>query len=377
MSDNVKKRETIVLPGIGGLVLSGARPILAIILAFAVSAVMIVAQGANPFEAYWAMLRGSFGSVAALANTGVRAAPLLLGGLGVALGFKAGLLNVGIEGQIYVGGSSAAAVGMIPLPVPGWLHLILAVAAGFLGGVVWGLIPAYLKAYRGISEIVITLMLNYVGIQVCSLLVHEPSPMAEKGAFYPQSLPILPSAHLPILIKGTSLHLGIVIGLVAALFIYLALKYTPFGMRTRITGQNPEAARYAGIDVKRQIVLVLLLSCGFGGLAGTGEVLGLKLKLYDYFSMGLGYDAIAVALMANSNPIGVVFTALFFGALRAGAGKMETAVGIKTPIVQVIQALAVLFVIMIGFAEYARTKRREKQEELKQEVTVDGPELTL
>jgi simple sugar transport system permease protein len=376
MSDNVKKRETIVLPGLGGLVLSGARPILAIILAFAVSAVMIVAQGANPFEAYWAMLRGSFGSVAALANTGVRAAPLLLGGLGVALGFKAGLLNVGIEGQIYVGGSSAAAVGMIPLPVPGWLHLILAVAAGFLGGVVWGLIPAYLKAYRGISEIVITLMLNYVGIQVCSLLVHEPSPMAEKGAFYPQSLPILPSAHLPILIKGTSLHLGIVIGLVAALFIYLALKYTPFGMRTRITGQNPEAARYAGIDVKRQIVLVLLLSCGFGGLAGTGEVLGLKLKLYDYFSMGLGYDAIAVALMANSNPIGVVFTALFFGALRAGAGKMETAVGIKTPIVQVIQALAVLFVIMIGFAEYVRTTRREKQEELKQEVTVDGPELT-
>ena len=376
MSDNVKKRETIVLPGIGGLVLSGARPILAIILAFAVSAVMIVAQGANPFEAYWAMLRGSFGSVAALANTGVRAAPLLLGGLGVALGFKAGLLNVGIEGQIYVGGSSAAAVGMIPLPVPGWLHLILAVAAGFLGGVVWGLIPAYLKAYRGISEIVITLMLNYVGIQVCSLLVHEPSPMAEKGAFYPQSLPILPSAHLPILIKGTSLHLGIIIGLVAALFIYLALKYTPFGMRTRITGQNPEAARYAGIDVKRQIVLVLLLSCGFGGLAGTGEVLGLKLKLYDYFSMGLGYDAIAVALMANSNPIGVVFTALFFGALRAGAGKMETAVGIKTPIVQVIQALAVLFVIMIGFAEYARTTRREKHEELKQEVTADGPELT-
>jgi len=376
MSDNVKKRETIVLPGIGGLVLSGARPILAIILAFAVSAVMIVAQGANPFEAYWAMLRGSFGSVAALANTGVRAAPLLLGGLGVALGFKAGLLNVGIEGQIYVGGSAAAAVGMIPLPVPGWLHLILAVAAGFLGGVVWGLIPAYLKAYRGISEIVITLMLNYVGIQVCSLLVHEPSPMAEKGAFYPQSLPILPSAHLPILIKGTSLHLGIIIGLVAALFIYLALKYTPFGMRTRITGQNPEAARYAGIDVKRQIVLVLLLSCGFGGLAGTGEVLGLKLKLYDYFSMGLGYDAIAVALMANSNPIGVVFTALFFGALRAGAGKMETAVGIKTPIVQVIQALAVLFVIMIGFAEYARTTRREKHEELKQEVTADGPELT-
>jgi len=375
MSDSINKRDNIVLPGIGGLVLSGGRPIFAIILAFTVSAIMIIIQGANPLEAYGAMLRGSFGSVAALANTCVRAAPLLLGGLGVALGFKAGLLNVGIEGQIYLGGSAAAAVGIMPLPVPPWLHLLLAVSAGFLGGVVWGLIPAYLKAYRGISEIVVTLMLNYVGIQLCSLLVHAPSPLAEKGAFFPQSPPILASAHLPILIKGTSLHLGIVIGVVAALIIYFVLRYTPFGMRTRMTGQNPVAARYAGVNIKKQTILVLLLSCGLGGLAGTGEVLGLKLRLFDYFSGGLGYDSIAVALMANSNPIGVIFSAFFFGALRAGAGKMETAVGIKSPIVQVIQALAVLFVIMIGFAEYTRKARQEKQKEQIQEEKVDGSEL--
>jgi ABC-type uncharacterized transport system permease subunit len=238
------------------------------------------------------------------------------------------------------------------------------------------LIPAFLKAYRGISEIVITLMLNYVGIQVCSLLVHEPSPLAEKGAFFPQSPPILPSAQLPILIKGTSLHLGIIIGVVAALILYFVLQYTPFGMRTRITGQNPEAARYSGINVKKQIIIVLLLSCGLGGLAGTGEVLGLKLRLFDYFSGGLGYDAIAVALMANGNPIGVILSAFFFGALRAGAGKMETAVGIKSPIAQVIQALAVLFVIMIGFAEYTRTTRREKQEKKIQEEVTNGSDLT-
>jgi ABC-type uncharacterized transport system permease subunit len=375
MSDKLKKQDRIIIPGIGGLVLSGGRPVLAILLAFSVSAVLILIQGANPLEAYGAMLRGSFGSVAALANTCVRAAPLLLGGLGVAIGFKAGLLNVGIEGQIYLGGSAAAVVGIMPLPVPAWLHLILAVSAGFLGGVLWGLIPAYLKAYRGISEIVVTLMLNYVGIQVCSLLVHEPSPLAEKGAFFPQSPPILASAHLPILIKGTSLHLGIVIGLVAALILYFVLKYTPFGMRTRMVGQNPEAARFAGVNVKKQIVMVLLLSCGLGGLAGTGEVLGLKLRLFDYFSGGLGYDSIAVALMANSNPIGVIFSALFFGALRAGAGKMETAVGIKSPIVQVIQALAVLFVIMIGFAEYKRTTRQEKQKKQIKEDTGDGSQL--
>jgi ABC-type uncharacterized transport system permease subunit len=375
MSEKLKKNNRIIFPGIGGLVLSGGRPVFAILLAFSVSAVLIIIQGANPLEAYGAMLRGSFGSVAALANTCVRAAPLLLGGLGVAIGFKAGLLNVGIEGQIYLGGSAAAVVGIMPLPVPSWLHLILAVLAGFLGGVLWGLIPAYLKAYRGISEIVVTLMLNYVGIQVCSLLVHEPSPLAEKGAFFPQSPPILASAHLPILIKGTSLHLGIVIGVVAAIILYFVLKYTPFGMRTRMVGQNTEAARFAGVNVKKQIAMVLLLSCGLGGLAGTGEVLGLKLRLFDYFSGGLGYDSIAVALMANGNPIGVIFSALFFGALRAGAGKMETAVGIKSPIVQVIQALAVLFVIMIGFAEYTRTTRQEKQKKQIQEDTGDGSQL--
>jgi ABC-type uncharacterized transport system permease subunit len=372
MIDKIKNFDRTSLINISGLVLSGGRPILAIFLALMVSAVMILLQGANPLEAYGAMLLGSFGSVAALANTCVRAAPLLLGGLGVAIAYKAGMLNVGVEGQIYVGGSAAAAIGIIPLPIPPWLHLVLAVSAGFLGGVLWGLIPAYLKAFRGISEIVVTLMLNYVAIQLCSILVHEPSPLAEKGAFFPQSPPILASAQLPIMIKGTSLHIGIILGVVAAIFLAYVLFYTPFGMRTRMIGQNPEAARYAGVNVKKQIVIVLLLSCGLGGLAGAGEVLGLKLRLFDYFSGGLGYDAIAVALLANSNPIGVIFSAFFFGALRAGAGKMETLVGIKAPIVQVIQALAVLFVIMIGFVEYTRKSRRAKQIEPLHEEAVDG-----
>jgi len=309
------------------------------------------------------MLRGAFGSVAALANTGVRTSPLLLGGLGVALGFKAGLLNVGVEGQIYMGGAAATAVGIFPLPVPGWLHLSLAVLAGFVGGLLWGLVPAYLRAYRGVSEIVVTLMLNYVAIHFASFLVHEYGPLGKQDVFYPQSPFILPSARLPILIKGTSLHGGIVLGLVFGVILYLVLYYTDFGFRTRMIGENPEAARYAGVDVRRQIFVVLLLSCGLGGLAGTGEVLGLKLALYDRFSEGLGYDAIAVALMANGDPLGVILTAIFFGALRAGAGKMQVVTGIPTPIASVIQALAVLFVIAIGFAERVRVIRREQEPE--------------
>jgi simple sugar transport system permease protein len=364
--------KSTTLSGLGGLVIPYARPLLAIFLALLVSAVFILARGSNPIEAYKAMLLGAFGSKAALANTGVRATPLLLGGLAVAIGWQAGLLNVGIEGQIYLGGIFSAAVAITPIPGPAWLHLLFAVIAGFIGGALWGLIPAFLKAYRGVSEIVVTLMLNYVAIQLTSLVVHEPSPLAKKDAFYPQSPTILPSAQLPILIKGTSLHAGLIIGIVLGVLIYFILKYTNFGFRIRMLGGNINAARYAGVRVRRLIFVVILISAGFGGLGGVGEVLGLKLALYDYFVVGLGYDSIAVALMANGNPLGVIATAIFFGALRAGAGKMQVVAGIETPIAAVIQALAVLFVIAFGFAEVVRVSWREKKEQVGKEVIADG-----
>ena len=368
----MKERRTIILPVLGELILTGGRPILAVGLAMIAGAFLIIAYGKNPIDAYAAMLEGAIGSKAALANTGVRTAPLLIGGLAIAFGFKAGLLNVGVEGQIYAGGAAAAAVGITPLPVPGWLHVTLAIVAGFIGGALWGVIPALLKAYRGVSEIVITLMLNYVGIQFASLLIHEPSPLALKDSFFPQSPNILPAARLPILIKGTSLHAGLIIGLILAILIYLVLRYTPFGFRTKMTGQNPEAARYSGINVKKQIIIVMLISAGLGGLVGTGEVLGLKWALYDYFAVGLGYDGIAVALMANTNPLGVILSSVFFGAMRAGAGKMQVVVGIETPIAQVIQAFAVLFVIAIGFGERVRIARQVKKQELEQETVDHG-----
>jgi len=244
--------------------------------------------------------------------------------------------------------------------------------AGFIGGALWGLLPAYLRAYRGVSEIVVTLMLNYVGIQLASFMVQEYTPLGEQGVFYPQSRLILPSARLPILIKGTSLHSGVILAVVLGIVLHFVLRYTHFGFRTRMVGENPEAARYAGVNVNRQIFAVLLIACGLGGLAGTVEVVGLKLRLFDRFSQGLGYDAIAVALMANGNPLGVIISAIFFGALRAGAGKMQVVVGIETPIASVIQALAVLFVIAIGFVERMRVTKQEQEQELEQETVADG-----
>ena len=311
-----KKAEN--LPIFGGLLLSGLRPLLAILLALVFSSLLILAYGKNPITAYVALLQGSVGSWASFANTCVRTAPLLIGGLGVALAFQAGLLNVGIEGQIYAGAAAATAVGIINLPIPGFLHLTLAILAGFAGGMLWGLIPAYLRAYRGVSEIVTTLMMNYIGIYFISWLVHPPSPLAEKDTFFPMSPAIVPGARLPVLLKGTSLHGGIIIGVFLVAVIFYVLRYTPFGFRIRMTGQNLDAARYAGIKVNQLMMTVMLISAGFGGLAGMGETLGLKLRLYDFFSNGLGYDAMGVALACKRQSHRCVIRRLFLW--RAAGG---------------------------------------------------------
>jgi len=347
---------------ISDLFLTVQRPLIAIGLALAVSALLIFITGANPLIAYLALAKGSFGSVSAFTNTLVRAAPLLLGGLGFALAHRAGLVNVGIEGQMYAGAAAATVIGVLPLQIPAWVHLTLAVFAGLLGGMIWAAIPGYLRAARGTSEVVVTLMFNYIGIYFISWLVTTPAPLADKVAFFPMSPPIVDGAKLPRLIPGTTLHAGIILGIVLAVLLYFVMRFTPFGFATRMVGSNPDAARYAGIRVPVQHFIVLLISGGFGGLAGMGEVLGLKLRLFDSFAGGVGYEAIAVALLANNSPAGVIFSAIFFGALKAGASKMQVVAGIETSIVLVIQALALAFILALGFSDRRRLRKQAKSE---------------
>jgi ABC-type uncharacterized transport system permease subunit len=332
------------LAGNFGAKLAGTA--IAVLLAFAVSAVLILLVGANPIRAYAAMLQGSVGGVAALTTTGVRMTPLLLAGLGVAISFRAGVFNIGAEGQLYLGAIGATIVALMPLGVPGWLHVSLALLAGVVGGAIWAAIPGYFLAYRGVSEVILTLMLNFVGIYLASYLVDTQSgPLGERGASYSQSEQIQLAARLPILVNGTSLHLGLVIGLALAVGLWAMIRWTPFGFRLRMIGANPIAARYAGVFVGRQIVAVMALSGGLAGLAGAVEVVGLRYRLYENFSPGYGYDAIAVALLANSNPLGVIASSAFFGALQAGANRMQQTVNIETSLVLIIQALTVIFVI--------------------------------
>jgi simple sugar transport system permease protein len=343
-------------------------PLASVGAALAVSAVISVIVGANPLEAYGAMLQGSAGGVGSLATTAVRTTPLLLTGLSVALSFRAGVFNVGAEGQLYAGAALATVVALLPIGLPPLLHVPLTLAAGFVGGALWALVPALLRAYRGVSEVVTTLMLNFVGIQLVSYLVDPiTGPLGERGASYAQSPTIPHSAELPILIRGTSLHAGLLIGVALAAGLFVLLKYTPIGFRLRMLGGNPVAARFAGLSSSREIVIVMLLSGGIAGLAGAAEIMGLRHRLYDRFSPGYGYDGIAVALLAASNPLAVLVSATFFGGLRAGANAMQQATGIETSVVLVIQALTILFVIFGPLRSWASRRAAREAEPFPEE----------
>lgn len=357
-----KQPEFIALPGLGRLALSGARPLVGIFLGLLAGAGLIALSGVNPLTAYMAMLKGSLGSLQSISNVLVRASPLLLGGVGVAMGIKAGLWNIGTEGYIYMGAIGAAVVGIAPLPVPPIIHIALATLAAVVIASIWGLVPAYLRAYRGVNEVVTTIMMNYVAIFLTSWLVHEPQPMAEPDSFFPMSRVLAPTARLPILMSGTSLHPGFIIGIALCIFFFFVLRYTPFGFRTRMLGVNPEAARYAGINVKRQIMIVLVIGAFTGGLAGAFEIMGLKGRVYMDFVAGIGYECVAVALLAGGNPLGVIATALFFSAVKTGGSAMSVSTGVGGPMTVVIQALCVIFVIAVGYGERRRIEQIDKEE---------------
>jgi len=363
-----KKHAFISLPFIGQIVLSGARPIIGILLGLLAGAGLIALSGVNPLDAYAALLQGAFGSMQSLTNVLVRASPLLLGGVGVAIGIKAGVVNTGIEGYLYAGAIGATAVGLLPLNVPSIVHITLAFLAAIIFAGIWGLLPAYLRAYKDVNEVVTTIMMNYVAIYLVSWLVHEPQPMAEPDTFYPMTKIVTETAKLPILIKGTSLHPGFIIGITLCVLFFLVIRFTPFGFRTRMLGANPEAARYAGMNVKRQILFVLLIGAAMGGLAGAIEILGLKMRVFMNFVDGVGYEAVAVALLAAGNPLSVVPSALFFSALKAGGATMSIQTGVGAPMTVVIEALCVIFVIAVGFGERKRLERLDRSEKEDKEV---------
>lgn len=318
----------------------------AVSLAFAISAALIAAAGVSPTVAFRAMLEGSVGTPYSVSVTLVRMTPVLLAGLGVALAFRARVFNIGAEGQLYLGAMAATAVALTVPVREMWILLPLAVTAGFVGGAAWALVPGYLRAYRGVSEIVVTLMFNFVAIHLTRFMLNTNiGPLGEKGAAALQSPPIPLPAQLPVLVPGTSVHAGLLLGLAAAVCLFVILRFSAAGFRVRALGASPAAASYAGIATARVTLVVMLVSGGLAGLAGASEVLGLKYRLFADFSPGYGYEAIAVALLARNNPLAVLPAAAFFAALDTGATHMQQTLGVESAVALIVQALVVLVLI--------------------------------
>ncbi|MGB7441669.1 MAG: ABC transporter permease [Coleofasciculaceae cyanobacterium] len=317
-------------------------PILAITSALLVGAILILFAGKNPIAAYGVLFQESLTNRYGFGNTLTKTIPLLLASLGVFFALKAGQFNIGTEGQIYMGGLGSALVGLYIKGLPGVIHLPLALLGGFLLGAMWGLIPGYLKAVRGVNEVITTLLLNYIAQNLISYLTS--GPMMEPGAPSPFSPKLPASAQLPIILPGTQTHTGILVAILAALILWFVLLKSPLGYQIEVVGQNPTAARYAGISVRRTIMLAMSLSGGLAGLAGSNEVMGLKYRLFQDFSGGYGFDAIAIALLSRGSIVAVVITSLFFGALRSGANVMQRSAGVPSTVVYAIQGLTVLFI---------------------------------
>ena len=316
---------------------------LAVTLALAVTAILSLIAGKNPLVAYWALVTGALGSTDRIAFALNKSTPYILAGVGVALCFRARVINIGAEGQIAVGGLAATWVALGLAGLPGAMLIPAAMLAGGLAGAAWAGFAAAIRLKRGVHEVLCTLLLNFVGTLAVSEALH--GRMGEPGAGFPQSPLIVDAAWLPKLVPGTDLHIGILIAVVAVLACHVLLWRTPFGFRLRLLGASTGAAAYAGVSFARSVAAVMLIAGALAGVAGGVEVLGVHYRLIEGFSLGFGFNAVAIALLAAMNPIAVLPAGLFFGFLEAGALAMQRQVGVPSSLVFVIQGLTMVFVL--------------------------------
>jgi simple sugar transport system permease protein len=289
---------------------------------------LLVAGGQDPAAAAGALVRGSVGSWSVFISfTLVRSIPLILTGLAVALAFKAGVWNIGAEGQLYAGAIAATWVGLSAAALPAPVLVPAVLLASLVAGALWALLPAVMRVRFGVGEVITTILMNFVGIHLASWAVH--GPLREPRGVFPQSAELPMAARLPALSADGRLHFGLVIGLVLAAGLTVLFRSTRFGFQIRATGASPLAARVSGrIDTRMVVLTAFLASGAIAGLAGGAQVSGLTFALYEGLSPGWGYTAIAVALLARLHPAGVVATAILFGALQAGSGAMQREAGI-------------------------------------------------
>ena len=340
-------------------------PVLATLAALAVGAVMLLVLGANPVSAYGALLEGAFGSTNAVAETAVKAIPLLLVGLGICIAFRGNVINIGGEGQMIIGAIFATLIGTTLADWPGWAIIPLAMLMGFVGGAIWGGIPGALKAYFGVNEILSTVMMNAIAVQIMNYSLRGPMidpAQKELASQIPQTARLSQAFHLPRLVP-TRLHVGAAIAVVLAILVYILLWRTTLGYRIRAVGQNPDASRYGGIPVRQHVVIALLLSGAFAGLAGAIQVYGLNYRMItdgsaSGFTGNAGFNGIVAALFGQLHPIGTIPASFFFGALLVGANKLQRVMQVPSAFIITLNGLVVVFVVSSEIWRRRRQRQR-------------------
>ena len=313
---------------------------LAIAIALALGAIVIVLVGESPVRVFRLLVFGAFGDSGKIAATLLQTTPILICGIAACISLRAGLFNIGVEGQLFMGGFAAAWVGFA-FTMPSGIHLLVGLAAAALAGLAWIAIPAFFRARYNANEVVSTILSNYIAVLLTSYFTIF---LFKRPGGWSETPPVLPSAHLPELFYFSRLNWGLVIGLVLAVAVWLYFRYTPRGYEITAMGSNAKFAEYGGVNIRRLGFFVLLASGAVGGLAGGIEALGVHRRFMEGFAPGFGFDGVIAALLANGHPLGTILTALFFGALRNGSLLLEVDTNASREIITVIQALIILAV---------------------------------
>ncbi|MEC9488386.1 MAG: ABC transporter permease [Halanaerobium sp.] len=335
-------------------------PVIAIFAAMLIGSIFIAYAGANPLQAYFYILKGALGSMYSITETLVTATPFLFTGLAVAVAFTAKFWNIGMEGQLYAGGLASVWVALSFPELSSVILISLSLIAGFIAGGLWGMLAGYLKERFGANEVVTTIMLNYIMIFIIDIVLEGPwrNPITN----WPQS-PLIPrEASLPIIMNRTRLHLGVIIAVVCAVLVYILLTKTSLGYKIKAIGESHKAARYAGINISRTILLMIFISGGLAGLAGTSQVLGVHQRLIREISSGYGYSGVMIGLLGRLNPFGVILASVFFAALITGSGLMQRMTGVPTALADILQGLALIMVLAGNILVNYQIKRRASSE---------------
>jgi ABC-type uncharacterized transport system permease subunit len=325
-------------------------PVVSVLLAFLAGGLMLLLLKINPLVVYQRMIVASFGDPYNIAEMLVKATPLLLTGLSFAFAFKAGLFNIGADGQFYVGALAAVIVSLKLGFLSSWLVLPLAFMAAVIAGGLFSGLAGYLKARFNANEIITTIMLNYVAFQLTNYFVN--GPFKEKAGAYPQTDAIPLQAQLPALVPDTRLHVGFLLALLAAVIFYFLINRTSIGFQIRAVGLNQRTAEYAGMNTKRVLVMTMVFSGIFAGVAGFGEINGVQHILIQGFAPNVGTVGTVIALLANANPLGIVIGSLFFGFLQVGANIISQTSQVPQNAINMIQGFVVIFVLISYYIQY-------------------------